>query len=185
VAVEETVSGRGVRARGADVPPVEVDPWAPTLRFWAGAASCGRTKLHFFTGNLGGEDYRDILHDALPEFTKIFGTRAWTFQHDGAPAHSAKKTNEWLNSNVPNFISSGSEGDWPAKSPDLNWIENIWGILQAKCSEGKLPQSIEELKRRLKKAWESIPPETFRSCAESMPKRLKDVIRNKGEALEK
>ena len=29
----------------------------------------------------------------------------WVFQQDGAPAHTSKQTQEWLNENVPNFIS--------------------------------------------------------------------------------
>ena len=40
--------------KGEDPPPVEVDPYAVTLRFWAGASAEGRTRLHFFAGYLGG-----------------------------------------------------------------------------------------------------------------------------------
>lgn len=134
---------------------------------------------------MDGKGYRKILTDALPEFAVIFGSRTWNFQHDGAPAHRAKKTNEWLRENVPSFIASGPEGDWPAKSPDLNWIENIWSILASKCSEGKEPRSVEALKRRLNKEWANIPAEAFKNCAKGMPKRLADVIRNKGQPLDK
>jgi hypothetical protein len=165
--------------------PLRCKGSAPTLRFWAGASAKGLTRLHFFNGNLDGNGYRKILTDARPEFAKIFGSRSWTFQHDGAPAHSAKKTNDWLRANVPGFISSGPGGDWPAQSPDLNWIENIWGVLAAKCSEGEIPKSIEALKRRLVKAWASIPSETFVNCAKSMPNRLAQVVRNKGAPLDK
>ena len=62
------------------------------MRFWAGAPSLGRTKLHFFTGNLNGVGYRKILQKALPEMKKIFGDQKWTLQHDGASAHKDKKT---------------------------------------------------------------------------------------------
>jgi hypothetical protein len=171
--------------KGADVTPVDVEQYPHTLRFWAGASAKGHTKLHFFTGNLDANEYQHILTDALPEFTKIFGSRSWAFQHDGAPAHSAKSTNDWLRANVPEFICSGPAGDWPAKSPDLNWIENIWGVLGQKCSEGEVPRSVGALKRRVIKAWESIPAKTFENCAKSMPKRLADVVRNKGEPLDK
>ena len=113
--------------KGADVTPVDVDQYPRTLRFWAGASAKGRTKLHFFNHNLDGNAYRQILTDALPEFTKIFGSRPWVFQHDGAPEHRAKKTNDWLRTNVPQFISSGPEGTWPPYSPDLNWRLKTFG----------------------------------------------------------
>jgi transposase len=169
--------------KGADVTPIEVDTNAQTLRFWAGASACGRTKLYFFERNLDGDEYRSILTRGLPEMKKIFGSNAWTFQHDGAPAHSARDTNDWLRANVPSFISAGRGGEWPPKSPDLNWIENIWSILKAKSSEGELPTSLEALRRRLTTAWASIPAEVFKNCAESMRTRLAEVVRERGNPL--
>lgn len=169
--------------RGEPVAPVDVDPYAQTLRFWAGASAAGRTTLHFFDGNLNGEGYRGILASALPEMKTMLARGSWTFQHDGAPAHSARKTNEWLADNVPAFISSGPEGDWPAKSPDLNWIENLWGILQEKVSEKEIPKTLLGLKRRLVKEWSNIPATTLKNCAESMPQRLAEVVRRNGEPL--
>src|SRR4051794_1393778 len=82
----------------------------------------------------------------------------WTFQHDGATAHSDKKTNKWLASNVPHFLPSEPNGEWPAKSPDLNWIENLWSIVAWRVSEGKVPETLSQ-----------IPDETLRQCASGMP----------------
>ena len=113
--------------RGEDVSSVEVDPYAQTLRFWAGASAKGRTKLHFFEGNLDGEGYLKILDSALPEMNGIFG------EGDG---RSNMTEHQHI---LPERLMTGSEptclrlsNQWPAKSPDLNWIENLWGILQAK-----------------------------------------------------
>ena len=57
----------------------------------------------------------------------------WTFQQDSALSHGAKKLQEWLSTNVPNFIS---KEEWPPLSPDLNLLDfGILGYLESKVSE--------------------------------------------------
>ncbi|QQP50809.1 Uncharacterized protein FKW44_011943 [Caligus rogercresseyi] len=41
----------------------------------------------------------------------------YLFQQDSAPTHKAKKTQEWLQANVPAFWDPQA---WPSNSPDLN-----------------------------------------------------------------
>ena len=42
------------------------------------------------------------------------------------------------------------------------------------------PQTMKDLKRRLKQAWKNIPLSTLHDLSRSMPQRLQDVIKNKG-----
>ena len=47
------------------------------------------------------------------------------FQQDGAPAHTARVTQEWLHANCPEIIE---KDQWPPNSPDLNPLDyHVWG----------------------------------------------------------
>ena len=113
----------------------------------------------------------------------MFGARnnSWTFVHDGASAHKAKLTNEWLEEHVPNHITSGPTGDWPAKSADLNaTIEHVWGYMDGKLEKNR-PKTINTMKRRLKQLWGKLDQDTISKQAGRMKKRLKSIISSRGE----
>ena len=167
------------------VPPLERVAHSPVVRVWAGASYQGRTKLHFYTGTLNGIKYRRSLKTALPEMKSIFTRPPWTFQHDGASPHSAEATNQWLQRNVPDFISSGSAGEWPANSPDINWMENVWSVLSDKIDEPRNPTTVTGLKRKLVRIWSALPDSLFENCVRDMPKRLQQVIDTQGKPLKK
>src|SRR6218665_1008159 len=55
------------------------------------------------------------------------------FQKDGAPAHTARVTQEWLHANCPEIIEKYR---WPPNSPDLNPLDYyVWGGHAGKVSQ--------------------------------------------------
>ena len=103
---------------------------------WAAVTESGRSPLVFVEQGVkrNQENYRnDILAGSLlPRAKEHFKKHSWTFQQDSALSHEAKKTQEWLSTNVPNFIF---KKEWSPSSPDLNPLDfGIRGYLESKVS---------------------------------------------------
>ena len=60
----------------------------------------------------------------LPSRQRIFPGSPWLFQQDNARPDSACASTGWLRR------YRVYELDWPAKSPDLFPIENVWRIMK-------------------------------------------------------
>ena len=67
---------------------------------------------------------------------------------DGAPVHRSKICEEWRQQRLFEKLN------WPANSPDLNPIENLWMILKDAIQLNKAcPRNIDGLKVVLERKW--------------------------------
>ncbi|KAI2645915.1 Transposable element Tcb1 transposase [Labeo rohita] len=118
--------------------------------------------------------YQEILeHFMLPSAEKLYGDEDFIFQHDLAPAHSAKTTGKWFTDHGITVLN------WPANSPDLNPIENLWDIVKRKLRDAR-PNTLDELKAAIEASWASITPQQCHRPIASMPHRIEAVISAKG-----
>ncbi len=86
--------------------------------------SSGVGPLCFLKTNVTAPIYQYIVeHFMLPSADQLFKDAAFIFQQDLAPAHTAKSTKSWLNDHGVGVL------DWQVHSPDLNPIENPYGVL--------------------------------------------------------
>lgn len=71
--------------------------------------------------------------------------------------------------------------EWPAQSPDLNPIENLWPIVKRRLGQyDPAPTNMTNLWERVQDEWNRIPKEVIENLVESMPSRVNQVIHNKG-----
>ena len=103
----------------------------------------------------------------------VVNKRQFTFQQEGAPAHTSKQAQDWCLQNLPNFIN---KDDWPGNSLDLNLMENLFSILNENVYCDPEPQTLDELKTQIRKAWRGITVDCLKSLLHSMRKRLESVI---------
>ncbi len=137
-------------------------------------SSAGVGPLCFLKTNVTAPVYQEILeHFMLPSADQLFKDADFIFQQDLAPVHTAKSTKSWLIDHGVGVL------DWPANLPDLNPIENQWGIVKRKM-RNKRPKNADELKATVKETWASIPPQQCHKLITSMPRRIEAVIKAKG-----
>ncbi|KAF7656920.1 hypothetical protein LDENG_00034500 [Lucifuga dentata] len=109
----------------------------------------------------------------FPSADKLYGDADFLFQQDLASAHSAKTTRNWFADHGITVL------DWPANSPDLNPIENLWDIVKRKMRDAR-PHNTDELKAAIKATWASITPQQCHRLIASMPLRIDAAIHAKG-----
>ncbi|GFX14127.1 transposable element Tcb2 transposase [Trichonephila clavipes] len=115
----------------------------------------GRTPLHVFrSGSVTGQIYRDeVLDPYVRLFRGAYG-RDFLFKDDNARPHRANLVDEFLESEDIKRIP------WPANSPDLNPIENLWDYLgRAIARRHPPPRDVNGLKTALLEEWSLIPPD--------------------------
>ncbi len=140
----------------------------------AAMSSAGVGPLCFLKSTVNTAIYQDILeHFMLPSADKLYGDADFIFLQDLAPAHTAKGTKSWFNDHGVTVL------DWPANSPDLSPIENLWGIVKRKMRHTR-PNNADDLKPAIKATWAFITSEQCHRLIASMPRRIDAVIHAKG-----
>lgn len=131
------------------------------------------------SGRMNSLDYMELLSDNLVlwllthDGKGIFGDATWTFQQDNAPIHSSRATIRFLNDHeIPTL-------PWPAQSPDLNPIENVWSWMKQRVAKEQYSGK-NELITALRKTWDAIPSCYLEKLVRSMPHRIASVKSRKG-----
>jgi len=135
----------------------------------------GKTPMCFITHKMTAQNYVELLESVLVQFGEDKFGDTWIFQQDNAPIHTARLTKAFFKeSQIPVL-------EWPARSPDLNPIENLWGILSQRVyANGKQFSTLKELKEAIMREWEKLDIQMLQNLVNSMPGRIVKVLNNKG-----
>lgn len=154
-----------------------------SLMIWGAFSFYGKASLRIITTTMDQYVYQEVLSDHLLPFLDdipLLAARDAVFMQDNARIHTACSTIEWLKNNQIQVM------DWPAYSPDLNPIENVWGILARRVYvNGKQFDTIPELKSAVIDAWDKLTSEDLKPFILSMKNRVADVLIKRGETIDK
>ena len=163
-----------------DVPSVPTVKHPAKLHVAAAVCAKGRSELHIFKENLTAALYKDILATTiLPAIDSIFGAAPWILLQDSDPKHTSKLAKDLLDENNINYFP---KSDWPANSPDLNVMDNVWAMPLDGVNK-KPPATLRQLELRLKSEWEKLPESKISNSVKSMPDRLKAIITARGDSI--
>jgi len=71
---------------------------------------------------------------------------------------------------------------WPARSPDVNPIENIWGVLKKRVMKRR-PKDLENLEDNILDEVQDFPTRIVSNTFETIYERIHMLSDNRGEAL--
>jgi len=149
-----------------------------SVMVWAAFNYSCQSEIVFISGRMNSAAYQDMLQTNLLPFAQHIPTESWVYQQDNASIHRSASTLQWLESKNVNLL------DWPSRSPDINPIENLWGLLVRKVyKNGTQFETSDSLKVAITAAWAEITIEDRKALIESMEQRIFDVIQNRGGSI--
>lgn len=147
-----------------------------SVMVWGCFTASGIGPIKTVEGRVNGKAYTKILKENLLPYLHRNKLSDHLFQEDNAPCHVSKFVRLWKSRSGISVLP-----DWPAQSPDLNPIENLWDELERRLAKRRhLIHKPVELEAALFEEWQAIPRSICDNLVASMPSRCTAVIEAHG-----
>ena len=125
---------------------------------------------------LNATAYLSIVADHVhPFMTIVYLSFDCYFQQDNAPCYKAQI--------ISNCFFEHDNEFTVLQSPDLNPIEHLWDMVEREIpcpSHHVQPTNLQQLHHAIMSFWTKISEECFQHLVESIPRRIKAVLKAKG-----
>lgn len=145
------------------------------IMIWGCFSWYGVGPLYWIKTIMDRHVYLNILEEVMTPYAEWEMPLKYQYQQDNDPKHTSLI--------VKNFFADRKIDVmvWPAQSPDMNPIENLWKIVKDKIGPNK-SRNKEELWAKIQEVWYDIPVSTCQKLVESMPRRCQALLKNRGHA---
>ncbi|GFW73713.1 transposable element Tcb1 transposase [Trichonephila clavipes] len=139
-----------------------------SIMVWAGIMINDRTRLHVVANGTMTTSSSLLPHVRL--FRGAVGDK-FVFMDDNATCHRTLAVQDCLDSEgIQRLV-------WPARSPDLNPIENVWDALGRQVAGRNYPPTNKNnLIRALTEEWDKLPQQLLDNVVQSMVRRVECCI---------
>lgn len=147
------------------------------VSLWGCICAGGLGHAELYVDTLDARRYQTILGlNLVSSAQQLWPSGQWWFQQDNWTVHTAGTSREWFDRHGVDLI------EWPAWSPDLNPIEELWNDLKRRVY-ARHPKSMEQLEQLITEEWAATDLAFIRRICRRMPHRLQAVIANNGHKI--
>lgn len=129
---------------------------------------------------LNGENFSKFVRQHFPAaFKKSSNPKGMLFLQDGDPTQNSRKAKKAFDDVGCRMFSI------PARSPDINPIENMFNNVRKRLGQDTIDKRIEyetyeEFSKRVRRTLLNFPTDIIDNTIESLPKRMKLILKGKG-----
>ena len=150
------------------------------IMVWGMVMPNGLIAIKEIDGTLNSKKYVDLLETYAVWLMNLNLPKDFNFVQDNCSSHVSKNSMTFLESQHFSTLK------WPALSPDLNIMENVWKMLSDIIYEGEQPKNKDEMRLKLYEAVDTINafkrPDII-NLYQSFRPRLTKVLKSKGALL--